>query len=86
MTYLDNQPTNAGQGRPGALDGDPVNQTNTLADARGISDLSKNKGKHKDNAAYVNEETKELKENEKETIEEDFEPFNLDKIEDKEEE
>lgn len=79
---MDNQPTNAGQGRPGALDGDPVNQTNTLADARSISDLAKNKGKNKDDAAYIDEKTTELKENEKESTEEDFTPFNLDAIDD----
>ncbi len=80
---MDNQPTNAGQGMPGALDGDPVNQPNTLASARSISDLSKNKDNNKDDAAYVNDETRKLKENEKEAIEEDFEPFNLDEIDSK---
>lgn len=76
---MDNQPVNAGHGRPGALDGDPVNQANTLADGRSISDLTKNKGKEKDDAAYLDEKAR-IEAKEEEPTEEDFEKFNLDAV------
>lgn len=78
---MENQPNNAGHGRPGAMSGDPVNQTDTLADARGISDLSNNnKGSEEDKAAYVDDSANLDDKTNEEPIEEDFEPFNLDEI------
>lgn len=78
---MDNQPNNAGHGRPGALDGDTMDHTGKIADARGISDLSKNSGKQEsDEATYLDEATREKEKNETEPIEEDFEPFDLDAL------
>lgn len=75
---MDNQPGNTGQS--GALNGDSVNQTQRFADGRSISDLSKNKGKGNDQAAYADDQTKKVKESDNEVIPEDFEPFDLEKI------
>ncbi|MEC6746951.1 hypothetical protein VXN63_00240 [Marinilactibacillus sp. XAAS-LB27] len=76
---MDNQPGNTGQ--PGALNSDPVNQSERFADGRSISDLTKNKGKDDDHAAYADDQSNQVKESDKEVIPEDFEPFDLDKIE-----
>lgn len=76
---MDNQPANPGT--PAAHTGDPINQTKRFADGRGISDMAKNKGKHNDDAAYADDKTR--KGNNDEATEEDFKPFDLDKISDK---
>lgn len=79
---MDNQPSNAGHGRPGALDGDTMDQTGKLADARGISDLSKNSGKEEtDEAVYADEATRDKEQKDNEPTKEDFEPFDLDALE-----
>lgn len=74
---MDNQPTNTG--RPAALNSDPTNQTDRFADGRSVSDLTKNKGKGNDQAAYADDKTKNIPQTD-EATEEDFKPFDLDKI------
>lgn len=87
---MENKPPTSGV--PGAANNDPTDTAGKFADGRGISDMVKNKGKKKDDATYADEKTetheaqeKSEEEKEAETKPEDFEPFNLDAIDDKDE-
>ncbi|GAA0365206.1 hypothetical protein GCM10008932_16780 [Alkalibacterium iburiense] len=82
---MDKQPNTFGQ--PGAMNNDPTNQADLFADGRSISD-AKNKGKKKDDAAYADDKSNELEQKAREEqddnpLAEDFEPFNLDAIDEK---
>lgn len=88
---MENQPPNPGI--PKAANTDPTNQAERFADGRGISDLTKNKGKKEDKAAYADDKARTPEDNHKsegekqaDTRPEDFEPFHLDEVEEKPEE
>lgn len=84
---MENQPPTPGV--PGSANSDSTDQSGKFAHGRGISDLAKNKGKDKDDAAYLDDRAKtpedeKITEGEKQadTKPEDFEPFNLDAVDD----